>query len=191
MKTICVNCGSSPGARPEYREAARELGAQIASRGMTLVYGGARVGLMGDVADAVLERGGKVIGVVPTSLNDQVGHNGLTELRVVNTMHERKALMFDLSDAFIALPGGLGTLDEIFELLTWAQLGHHAKPCGLLNVCGYYDQLLGFLDHATVQGFIRREHRDMILVDETIAGLLARCEAYRAPATPKWGDTTG
>jgi len=188
MHAVCVNCGSSPGALPAYTEAARALGMLLADKRITLVYGGARVGLMGAVADAALARGGRVVGVVPSSINDRVGHNGLTELHVVTTMHERKKLMFDLSDAFIALPGGLGTFEEIFEVLTWAQLGHHAKPCGFLNVCGYYDQLIAFLDHAVEQRFVKPAHRAMILVDGTPAGLLARCAAYRPAKAEKWLD---
>jgi len=143
MKTVCVYCGSSPGRLPEYQDAARRLGYELAGRGLGLVYGGASVGVMGAVADAMLERGGKAIGVIPYSLaTKEVSHDGLDELIVVDSMHERKARMAELSDGFIALPGGWGTIEEIFEMLTWAQLGFHEKPCGLLNIASYYDHLL-------------------------------------------------
>jgi uncharacterized protein (TIGR00730 family) len=189
MKTVCVFAGSSVGARPEYRAAAIELGRAVASRNIGLVYGGAHVGLMGAVADAVLAAGGHVTGVIPRALVDkEVAHNGLTDLRVVTSMHERKALMADLSEAFIALPGGWGTLDEFFEILTWAQLGLHQKPCGLLNVCGYFDGLLSFLEHSTIEGFVRREYQSMISVSEWPDVLLDLLAAHRPSTVEKWID---
>jgi uncharacterized protein (TIGR00730 family) len=189
MNRVCLFAGSSAGVRPEYGAAARELGRVLATRGMSLVYGGARVGLMGAVADAVLAGGGHVTGVIPRALVEkEVAHSGLTDLRVVTSMHERKALMADLSDAFIALPGGWGTLDEFFEILTWAQLGIHHKPCGLLNVSGYFDRLLSFLDHTTGEGFVRREHQSMISVSDAPATLLDALVAYEPPHVEKWFD---
>ena len=190
MKTLCVFAGSSTGTRPEYRAAAVELGRVLAACGIGLVYGGARVGLMGAVADAVLAGGGHVTGVIPNALVEkEVAHSGLTELRVVTTMHERKALMADLSDAFIALPGGWGTLDEFFEILTWAQLGLHHKPCGLLNVCGYFDGLLSFLEHSYAEGFVRREYQSMISVSDSASTLLTQLAAYRPRSVEKWIGT--
>ncbi|HEX2224649.1 MAG TPA: TIGR00730 family Rossman fold protein [Thermoanaerobaculia bacterium] len=189
MRRICVFCGSSPGASPAYAEAARELGRLLARRGLGLVYGGGNVGLMGILADAVLAEGGEVIGVIPHSLMArEVGHSGLTELRVVDTMHERKALMADLSDAFIALPGGIGTLDEWFEIWTWAQLGLHPKPCGLLDVQDYYSPLLAFLDHMVRERFLRDTHRAFVLVDTDPTLLLDRMAAHEPPAVEKWID---
>jgi hypothetical protein len=188
MKRICVNCGSSPGARLEYRDAARHLGRVLVKRGLGLVYGGAEVGLMGELANAVLARGGEVIGIIPDSIADKVAHPRLTELRVVRSMHERKQRMFDLSDGFIALPGGLGTLDEFIELLTWGQLGMHSKPCGLLNVCGYFDGFLEFLDHAVEQRFVHAAHRRMVIVRERPEALLEAFEGYEAPRVEKWLD---
>jgi uncharacterized protein (TIGR00730 family) len=178
MKTVCVYCGSSPGARPEYLETATELGRLLAHEGMRLVYGGACVGVMGRVADAVLEGGGQVTGVIPQGLMERdLAHQGLTQLHVVATMHERKAMMAQLSDAFIALPGGIGTFEELFEILTWAQLGIHHKPCGLLNVAGYYDRLLAFLDHSVQEGFLASEHRGLLQVESTPLALLRRLGA--------------
>ncbi len=188
MKRVCVNCGSSPGAKVDYVRAARSLGSILAESGIDLVYGGAEVGLMGAVADAVLEGGGSVIGVIPEFLDDKVGHARLSELHVVKNMHERKEKMARLSDGFIAAPGGMGTLEEIFEALTWAQLGLHEKPCGFLNIAGYYDHLLGFLDHALDQRFIRREHRDMVLVDADPEALVQKLLHYEAPVVDKWLD---
>jgi uncharacterized protein (TIGR00730 family) len=151
------------------------------------VYGGGSIGIMGALADAVLEQGGKVIGIIPRPLWDrEVGHRGLTELRLVNTMHERKALMAELADGFIALPGGIGTLEEFFEVWTWAQLGIHTKPCGLLNVSGYFDSLLAFLEHAVSEQFIRDRHREMVVVETDVEALLERLMAYRAPKVSKW-----
>ncbi len=186
MKRICVNCGSSPGFSPLYMEAAGRLGRTLADQGFELVYGGAEVGLMGEVADAVMQAGGAAIGVIPESFAHKVSHRGLTELHIVKSMHERKQMMFDLSDAFIALPGGFGTLDEVTELLTWAQLGLHKKPCGLVNVSGFFDPLLSFLDLAVAEGFMRREHREMLLVSEEPVRLLELFSSYRAPEVEKW-----
>lgn len=187
MKTICVYCGSSPGLLPDYRESARRLGFELAARGLGLVYGGASVGVMGAVADAVLERGGKVTGVIPRSLaTREVSHTGLDELFVVASMHERKAKMAGLSDGFIALPGGWGTIEEIFEMLTWAQLGFHEKPCGLLNVASYYDSLFAFLESAIEQRFVKEEYRPMMMMDDSPGALLDRFSLYRAPKVKKW-----
>ncbi len=186
LKRICVFCGSSPGARPEYARAARELGALLARRGIGLVFGGGKVGMMGQLAQAALENGGEVIGVIPRDLHERkVAFNGLADLRVVNTMHERKAMMAELADGFMALPGGLGTLEEIFEILTWAQLGMHQKPCGLLNVGGYFAPLLDFLDHVAGQGFIDPPHRAMILAAETPGDLLLQFENFRPVVADK------
>ena len=186
MKRICVNCGSSPGFDHAFLAMARRLGRTLAEQGLELVYGGADVGLMRAVADAALQAGGKVIGVIPKVFAHKVSHAGLTELHVVGSMHERKQMMFDLSDGFIALPGGLGTVEEITELLTWSQLGINRKPCGMLNVAGYYDQFLSFLDHAVKSGFLKQEHRDMLMVSEDPDNLVARFRAYTAPAIEKW-----
>ena len=181
--------GSSPGARLEYRAAALSLGRTLANRHIGLVYGGARIGLMGAVADAALAAGGRVTGVIPGALAEkEIAHTGLTDLRVVQSMHERKALMADLADAFIALPGGWGTLDELFEILTWGQLGLHAKPCGLLNVCGYFDGLLAFLEHAIDEGFVRRAHGAMVLVAGSSDALLDQFAAYVPPDVDTWVD---
>jgi len=187
MKRICVYCGSSPGRLPEYRDAAQALGHELAARGLGLVYGGASVGVMGAVADAVLEKSGQAIGVIPFALaTREVAHSGLDELFVVESMHERKAKMAELSDGFIALPGGWGTIEEIFEMLTWAQLGFHQKPCGLLNISGYYDHLFTFLEHAIDQRFVREEYRPMIMMEQTAGGLLDRYQSYQAPTVKKW-----
>ena len=187
MKSICVFCGSSHGALEAYGDAARDTGRAIAENGFRLIYGGAKVGLMGTVADAALEAGGEVIGVLPRSLqNKEIGHDGLNELHLVGSMHERKALMADLSDGFIALPGGVGTLEEIFEVWTWGQLGYHSKPCGFLNVEGYYDQLIAFLDHQTREGFTKKAMRDMAQVADTPEALIELFNSYAPPSTPKW-----
>ncbi|MEJ2534351.1 MAG: TIGR00730 family Rossman fold protein [Gammaproteobacteria bacterium] len=187
MRRICVYCGSSPGQREEYAQAARKLGRLLVERGLGLVYGGASVGVMGAIADAVLEEGGEAIGIIPRALAvREVEHTGLTEQHVVESMHERKALMAELSDGFVALPGGWGTLEEIFEILTWAQLGFHAKPCGLLNVAGYYDDLFRFLGHARGEGFVRDVYHGMLLMEDEPAALLDRFAAYRAPKVRKW-----
>jgi hypothetical protein len=187
MKSVCVYCGSSPGRRPEYGEAARRLGAELAARGLGLVYGGSSVGLMKVVADAVLARGGRVTGVIPEALvRKEIAHRGLTELHVTASMHERKTRMAELSDAFVALPGGLGTLEELFEAWTWGQLGLHAKPCGLLNVAGYWDGLTSFLDLSVAEGFVKAANRAMLVVSDDPADLLDRFGVWRPPAVPKW-----
>lgn len=184
---ICVFCGSAPGATPEYREAADELAVRLVERKIELVYGGASVGTMGALADAVLRAGGRVIGVMPQHLVDrEVAHHGLSELRVVKSMHERKALMAELSDGFISLPGGLGTLDEMFECLTWTQLGLQSKPIGLLNVRNFYTKLLEFLDHAVLEGFIRPAHRELLLAASSPGALLDAFASYRVPTIEKW-----
>lgn len=189
MKRVLVFCGSSPGARPEYAQAAAQLGLALAGRELGLVYGGASVGLMGAVADAALSAGGEVIGVIPQRLVDrEVAHDGLSDLRVVQTMHQRKALMAELSDAVIALPGGTGTLDELFELFTWSQLGLHAMPIGLLDVAGYWQPLLAFLDHAVTERFLRAEHRDTLLVETEPERLLDRLAEHRPAVRSKWID---
>lgn len=187
MHSLCVFCGSSPGVRPEYRAAAVLLGATMARGRITLVYGGAAVGLMGAVADAALAAGGEVIGVLPRRLaTREIAHSGLTRLELVDTMHERKARMAELADGFVALPGGIGTLEELFETWTWAQLGLHRKPCGLLDVAGYYTPLIRFLDASVEQGFVRPAHRAMLVVAPQVEGLFAAFAAYRAPQLPKW-----
>lgn len=187
MKRVCVFCGSTRQVGRQYLTAAWALGAALADRGIGLVYGGGRVGLMGAVADAALGCGGEVIGVIPRSLWErEIGHTGLSELRVVTTMHERKALMSELADAFIALPGGLGTLEELFEVWTWAQLGVHHKPCALLNVNGYYTPLLEFLQEAVTEGFVRPAHREMLIVEEFHDPLLERLAQYEPPVVPEW-----
>ncbi|MBO9459324.1 TIGR00730 family Rossman fold protein [Labrenzia sp. R5_0] len=187
MKSICVFCGSSYGALEAYADIARETGRAIAEQGYTLVYGGAKVGLMGTVADAALAASGKVIGVLPRSLQDkEIGHEGLSELHLVDSMHERKAMMADLSDAFIALPGGVGTLEEIFEVWTWGQLGYHKKPCGFLNAEGYYDHLIAFLDHQTEQGFTKQVMRDMAQIASSPLDMIRQFENYTPPSAPKW-----
>lgn len=185
MQRVCVFCGSAAGTKLEYLAAARELGATLAHRGLDLVYGGASIGLMGALADGALAAGGRVIGVMPESLvSREIAHCGLTELHVVASMHERKATMADLSDAFIALPGGFGTLDEFCEILTWAQLGMHRKPCGLLNIAGFYDFFLTFLDQAADQGFIKPSHRALLLEESDADALLDRLASYRPQPLP-------
>lgn len=187
MKRICVYCGSSAGRVPEYAELAKSLAHELTSRGIGLVYGGSSVGLMSEVANTVLAAGGEVIGIIPQALVDkEVAHHGLTELKVVGSMHERKAMMAELSDGFIALPGGLGTLEELFEILTWSQLGMHKKPCGLLSVNNYYDHLIAFLDHATEEQFVKKMHRDMLLVDNNPNNLLNAMQDYCPPQIGKW-----
>lgn len=189
MHSICVFCGSNVGKSEVYTEAARALARAIVGQGIKLVYGGGNIGLMGVLAGAALAAGGQVIGVTPKSLLDkEVVHTGLTDLRIVNSMHERKALMAELSDAFIALPGGLGTLEEMFEVLTWTQLGYHRKPCGVLNVRGFYDRLTGFLDHAVAERFLKPEHRATLLVESDADALVARLKTHRAPEVSKWID---
>ena len=189
MTRICVFTGSKVGAGDEYASAARELGALLAARGHTLVFGGAQVGLMGVLADAVLAHGGQAIGVIPGHLTArEIAHSGLTELRVVDSMHERKMVMSELSDGVIALPGGFGTLDELFEALTWAQLGLHRKPCGLLNVAGYFDELLAFLDRTVEREFVAAEYRGMLLAETDAAVLLDRMRRYAPPVVESWSD---
>ncbi|RAU22183.1 TIGR00730 family Rossman fold protein [Paramagnetospirillum kuznetsovii] len=184
MRRVCVFCGSSMGNRPEYAAAAEELGRLIAAEGLELVYGGGNVGLMGVIADAVLAAGGKVIGVIPEALMRwEVGHDALTELRVVASMHERKAMMAELADGFIAMAGGIGTLEELFEIWTWGQLGLHAKPLGFLDVAGYYGHLHAFLDHMANEGFVKPRHRDMVVVESDPGALLRRLRGYTPPAT--------
>jgi uncharacterized protein (TIGR00730 family) len=187
MKRICIFCGSSPGHNPAYAQAARTIGRALAERQVALVFGGGRVGLMGAVADACLEAGGEVIGVIPKGLTTkELAHAGLSDLRVVETMHDRKALMAELADAFVALPGGFGTLEEFCEVLTWSQLGIHRKPCALLNVAGYFDPLLSLFDHAVDEGFVAAEHRGLLVhASETVA-LLDLLFAWRAPNVKRW-----
>jgi len=185
MRSVCVFCGSSPGGRAEYGEAARALGTALGRGGVRLVYGGASVGLMGVVADAARAAGGEVVGVIPRALVDrEVAHAGLDTLEVVGSMHERKARMAELADAFIALPGGLGTLEELFEIWTWGLLGLHAKPFGLLDVQGYFAPLVRFLDHAVAEGFVRERHRAMVLVDKNAEALILRLADHRPPIQP-------
>lgn len=187
MKRICVYCGSNPGLRQEYTEAAVAVGEALAARGLGLVYGGGAVGLMGVVADAALASGAEVIGVIPEKLmRKEIAHAGVTEMHVTKTMHERKALMTDLADGFIALPGGIGTFDELFETWTWGQLGYHRKPFGLLNVADYYTPLVTFLDHVTEQGFMRAEHRAALMVETYVETLLDRFVTFIPPDLPKW-----
>ena len=189
LTSVCVFCGASTGTNPAYREAAVALGQALAARNLTLVYGGGAVGLMGIVADAALAAGGEVIGIIPQSLMDkEIGHKGLTRLEVVDGMHARKARMAELSDAFIALPGGLGTLEELFEVWTWGQLGYHAKPLGLLDVNGFYEKLGGFLDHIVEEGFVRPQHRAMLLLGQQPDALLDGMNEFVAPVVPKWVD---
>ena len=191
MTRICVFAGSSPGRLDDYAVAARALGQALLARRATLVYGGAQIGLMGILADTVLAGGGEVIGVIPRHLAaKEVAHQGLTQLRVVASMHERKMQMSELSDGVVALPGGLGTLEELFEMLTWGQLGLHRKPCGLLNVSDYFDRLVMFLDDAVTQRFVRPEHRAMLLSHSDPEKLLSTMAAYRAPESEKWLDET-
>lgn len=187
MRTICVFCGSSEGGREDYADAARSLGREIARRDSRLVFGGGQVGLMGVVADAVLEAGGEAVGVMPKALLEkEIGHQRLTDLRVVGTMHERKALMADLADAFVALPGGYGTFEEFLEVLTWAQLSMHEKPCGLLDVAGFYKPLVALFDRAVQEGFVRPDHRALALLEENPGRLLDLLESHTPPATEKW-----
>ena len=191
MKNICVYCGSSLGRQEAYASAARELARALVDRKLGLVYGGASVGIMGVVADAVLQLGGKAVGVIPEALaRKEIAHQHLTELHVTQSMHERKTLMADLSDGFIALPGGIGTLEEIFEIWTWAQLGIHAKPCGVLNVAGYFDSLTTFLDHAAAEQFVKPPHRSLLIVEQQAQALLDRFARYEAPLIPKWMGKT-
>lgn len=187
MKQVCVFCGSYQGSQPIYMTAAHQMGNGLAQRGLGLVYGGGRVGLMGAVADGTIAGGGKVIGVIPQSLVDrELAHKGLSELRVVASMHERKAVMAELADSFVAMPGGFGTLDELFEIITWAQLGFHRKPIALLNIGGYFDPLITFIEHMETEGFIKPEHRNAVLVKNDVDSLLDTLLAYQAPQLEKW-----
>ena len=187
MKSVCVFCGSGFGTDPAYTDAARRLGRTLAEAGITLVYGGGNVGLMGALADAALDAGGEVIGVIPKSLMErEIGHPGITKLHVVGSMHERKAKMAELSDGFVALPGGTGTLEELFEVLTWAQLCEHQKPCGLLDVARYYAPILAAFDHMVERGFLEDHHRKMLLVEVEPAALLEKFARYEPPRVAKW-----
>ncbi|HEX5698593.1 MAG TPA: TIGR00730 family Rossman fold protein [Rhodoferax sp.] len=189
MKAICVYCGSSPGRLEVYAGAARALGQALVEHDLGLVYGGASIGLMGLIADTVLQLGGRAVGVIPKGLaRKEVVHRQLSELHVTQSMHERKTLMAELSDGFIAMPGGIGTFEEIFEIWTWAQLGIHAKPCGLLNVAGYYDALTSFLDHAAEEQFLKPPHRAMLIVEQTPDVLLDRFASYQPPSVRRWLD---
>jgi uncharacterized protein (TIGR00730 family) len=182
IRTLCVYCGSSTGNDAGYADAARTLGRQLAERGLSLVYGGGHVGLMGIIADAVLSAGGEVTGVIPSALmNVEVSHEQLTKLHVVKDMHERKAMMAELADGFIAMPGGIGTLEELFEVMTWLQLGYHAKPVGVLNVLGFYDGLLAFLDQQRDTGFLRAEHRELLIADADASALLDKLQKFEMP----------
>lgn len=187
LSTICVFCGSTSGEDPRYLEAATALGLELVRRDLSLVYGGSQMGLMGRLADAVLGADGTVVGVIPEALTHrEVAHRGLSELVVTESMHARKSEMVRRSDAFIAAPGGIGTLEEFFEVLTWAQLGMHRKPCGLLDVRGYWTPVVQLLDHAVKEGFVNRAHRAMVLVDDDPARLLDRMSSYEAPRVPRW-----
>lgn len=189
MKRICIFCASSPGNRPEYAAAAEQMATELVNRKIGLVYGGSKVGLMGVLADAVLGAGGEAVGVIPKNLMErEVGHAGLSKLHVVQSMHERKALMADLSDAFIALPGGFGTLEEFCEVVTWSQLGLHAKPCGILNVLEYYSPLLAMFDHAVEERFLKPENRALVLARASPAELLRALEEWRPLRVEKWLD---
>ena len=190
MKSICVYCGSSFGNLPAFTNAARQLAKAMNERSISLVYGGASVGIMGEIANAVLDEGGAVIGVIPQALADkEVSHAGLTELHVVSSMHERKALMEEISDGFIALPGGLGTLEELFEVLTWSQLGFHQKPVGLVNVANYYDGLLSFLDHTAKAQFVKTTHRNLLISENSPEAVLDRMQKFQPSTATKWiGD---
>lgn len=186
MKRICVFCGSSPGGCPEYIQAARDLGTVLVNHGIDLVYGGGNVGMMGAVAESVFNAGGHVTGVIPKHLAEkEVAFIELSDLRIVDTMHQRKAMMAELSDGFIAMPGGLGTIEEIFEVWTWGQLNMHQKPCGLLNTCGYYNHLLTFLDHITTEQFVQEGHRQMLIVDSDTDRLIHQFQNYKPVTTDK------
>jgi uncharacterized protein (TIGR00730 family) len=189
LRSICVFCGSNPGVQDDYRRAAQALGKRLAERGIRLVYGGGSCGLMGAVADAALAAGGRVLGVIPHAIERrELAHRGVSELHVVGSMHERKAMMNEQSDAFLALPGGLGTYEELFEVLSWAQLGIHRKPIAILNVAGYFDPLLVMLDHALREKFLRPEHHDLLLHGADIDDLLARMADYKSTIVEKWLD---
>jgi uncharacterized protein (TIGR00730 family) len=190
MRKLCVFCGSSSGSNPAYADAAVVLGNALVDNNIELIYGGGRLGLMGTVADTVIERGGRATGVIPAYLvGKEVGHTGLTELIVVESMHARKAKMAELSDGFIAMPGGFGTFEEFIEILTWSMLGFHSKPCALLNVEGYYDRLLDMFAHATAEGFLYERHRSMVLVESDPIALVHRMMRYEHTTAPKFTDT--
>ncbi|CAG4908269.1 LOG family protein [Paraburkholderia gardini] len=189
MKAVCVYCGSSDGARPLYAEAAKAFGRALVKADLALVYGGGKVGLMGVIADEVMAAGGRAIGVIPELLvNKEVGHNGLTELHVVPDMHQRKKMMADLSDAFVAMPGGAGTLEELFEVFTWAQLGYHQKPVAVLNIDGFYDPLVSLLRHTVDEGFMQQKYFDILQIDADPDSLIGKLQRYRPPATDKWAQ---
>jgi hypothetical protein len=187
MRRVCVFCGSNSGRDPRYASAARELGQLLTTRGLGLVYGGGSVGLMGMIADAALDAGGEVIGVIPERLaTKELLHTRVPDMRRVRDMHERKALMAELADAFIALPGGYGTLEELFEVITWAQLGFHRKNIGLLNIAGYFDPLVSLIDHAVTEAFIRPDHRELIIVEQNCPALIDRLVTHQLPEVRKW-----
>lgn len=189
MKRICVFCGSNNGANPIYLETAEKVGKFLVTNNIELVYGGGRVGLMGKVADTVMANGGKVIGIIPQSLaTKEIAHQGLTELHIVNSMHERKAMMAELSDGFIALPGGFGTFEEFCEIVTWAQLGIHQKPCGLLNINGFYDNLIAQINFSITENFIKSEHRQLVLVESEVEKLYDLMKIFCPPVIEKWLD---
>jgi uncharacterized protein (TIGR00730 family) len=189
LRRICVYAGSNSGSNPTYASAARALGAELAARGIGLAYGGGRVGLMGEIADAVMSGGGEAIGVIPEALFDrELGHGGLTDLRVVGSMHERKAMMAELADGFLALPGGIGTLEELVEAMTWSQLGIHDKPCAVLDAAGFYSGLGGFLDHMVAEGFLHERSRAGLLAHAEPGPLLERMAAWEPPNVHKWLD---
>jgi uncharacterized protein (TIGR00730 family) len=189
LPSICVFCGSQSGSDPAYVEAARKLGTLLAATGRQLVYGGGHVGIMGAIADSALAGSGRVVGVIPQTLVDrEAAHRGLSDLRVVASMHDRKSLMSELSDAFMVLPGGIGTMEEFFEVWTWGTLGLHTKPYGLLNTAGYFDPLIGFLDSAVELGFVKTEHRELLMVDETAEGLIEQMAQRVLPSLPQWID---
>jgi len=187
MKSVCVYCGSNSGRQEAYSNAARELAKSLVNRNIRLVYGGGSIGLMGLLADTVVQFGGQAVGVIPEALvRKEVAHNNLTELHVTQSMHERKNLMAELSDGFIALPGGIGTLEELFEIWTWAQLGIHRKPCGLLNVEGYFNSMISFLDHAVLEQFVKQNHRSILIVEQNPEALLNRFADYKPPPIQQW-----
>jgi uncharacterized protein (TIGR00730 family) len=189
MKAVCVYCGSSNGANPVYAEAAHAFGRALVDANLALVYGGGKVGLMGMIADSVMAAGGRAIGVIPELLVDkEIGHHGLTELHVVADMHERKKMMADLSDAFVALPGGAGTLEELFEVYTWAQLGYHRKPVGMLNIAGYYDPLIAMLEHTVREGFMRRAYFETLQIDSDATALISKLRRYQPLMLDKWSQ---
>ena len=191
IKALCVYCGSSSGANPEYTEAATAFGTRLAKEGIALVYGGGKVGLMGTVADAMLAAGGRVIGVIPRQLVEkEVAHTGLSELQVVETMHERKTRMYELSDAFVALPGGFGTMDEMFEMLTWAQLGLHSYPCAFLDVRGFFRTIAASMDHMVAEGFVRQQQRDQVWFGADIDAMFDWMAHFEPSYTPKWITAT-